>query len=116
MRKRIAIIILAMMFIIPIGVTETNISTQAMTFNFPPNISGIKKMYKKVKKGMTYKKVKKIFNRKADECTSMDGNNGRTYLWEWKYGEMLDNNSVYIIVEIGFDEGKVEYKLYNRAY
>lgn len=114
MKKRFItfIIIMAMALATPINVSishaetdkELNVSTQAKFKK------AIKKLYKKVKKGMTYKQVKKVLKHKGD-CYQK-GSWYKDYDFAYSYKEDDSLECMVASIYVTFEHGRVTDKSY----
>jgi len=107
MKKIIMSIVLAIALVVPVvelGVTEQTEIVQAKS-NLGKYVT--KKNYKKIKKGMSFKKVCKIFKQKGikDEVKYVDDDEYIRYFW--------CNYKKRIYIEIWFENGKSDVKYYS---
>ena len=114
MRKRIAILSIVFMLIVPVLPAQfTSMTTP--TISVAKEITGvqipiIKKRYKKIKKGMSFQRVKKILKNKPTALISddkWDGDRETEYEWFFRIEEFKD-----VRIYITFTNGKVTSKLY----
>lgn len=114
MKKRIAIISMIFMLIIPVIPIQFN-GMETTTISVAKEIKGvkisvIKKRYKKIKKGMSFERVKKILKNKPTSLISddeWDGERETEYEWFFRIKEYVDVR-IYII----FTNGKATSKMY----
>ena len=115
MKKRFItiIIVLAMALMTPINVPISHAETyKEIEVNTQSQFKKkIKKLYKKVKKGMTYKKVKKILMNKGD-CYQK-GSWFANYEFYYSYKENDDLECMFASICVSFEHGKVVDKSYS---
>jgi len=114
MKKRMAILSIIFMLIIPVIPIQFN-SMETTTISVAKEIKGvkvsvIKKRYKKIKKGMSFERVKKILKNKPTALISddkWDGDRETEYEWFFRIREYVD-----VRIYVTFTNGKVTSKLY----
>ena len=114
MRKRIAILSIVFMLIVPVLPAQfTSMTTP--TISVAKEITGvqipiIKKRYKKIKKGMSFQRVKKILKNNPSELLSgghWNGQHEKEYEWFFRIREYVD-----VRIDVTFGNGKVVSKMY----
>ena len=114
MKKRMAILSIIFMLIIPVIPIQFN-GMETTTISVAKEIKGvkasvIKKRYMKIKKGMSFERVKKILKNKPTSLISddkWDGDRETEYEWFFRIEEFVD-----VRIYITFTNGKVTSKLY----
>jgi surface antigen len=106
-KRTIMSIVLALMLCTTVveGSATTTVASCKTASQFAKTM---RKLYKKIKKGMNYKQVKKILKKKGMQID--DDEEYKTY--EFEFSNKHKGWVSYFQIFIGFDEGKLDYKTY----